>query len=683
MLFITSLYLVLSHIIERYRSEVAHFQGGYYHRGKEGRKETMENRYTRLVPDSVRRAFEEIYAYGANDEKYEGFAGKWGGLTTENFQEALENGEGDDRLCAMFVLSASSLPDAATLLLPFLQSDRREERCVSAIALGMRKDERAFPYLEALLLEGLSIDERMHASERKDHQVLEGIFVCDKFRPKAVQLLEPWHSPTVEQTMVQAIKALWALENSPAHFFSGGYYFETLIYALGQKGLFTALDEVGFAPSYHTIALVYLALGHFQIQAQPTLMRAVLRSQELRQRIGQFLENTFGLSGEQTERCIEAFYRESLVRRSYREHQNETEMLATPPVIEELEDPNLVDAFEEQKEQQEREEESIEEREPTCVCVYRGHSLLIWSLAWSPDGTQIVSAGADATAQVWKSQTGEQTGIFTGHEASVNVVAWSPDGQWIASGGSDNRVFLWEARSGERVRVYTKQSAWIYSGLAWSPDGALLASASWDGTVHIWEALTGKTRVIYRGHQGVVTAVAWSPDGTHIVSGGGYPECAVHVWNATTGQLTLLYKAHMEDVEKVRPLSPVVLDRDEAWGRGPSSVRSLAWSPDGRWIASVGLRGVLRVWNAHTGEDLIARDQNRTSGPLAWSAESRNLITATRIGVDVWDIEQKRVMINYTPVNRYEVTALGCSPDRTLLAAGGEYPSVCVWRAGV
>ncbi len=80
----------------------------------------MNNRYNPIVPEYIKQAFEKIHdSYGSNDEEYEKFASKWGGLTIESMRRALEHGEGDDRLCAIFALSASTLPEADDLLLPF------------------------------------------------------------------------------------------------------------------------------------------------------------------------------------------------------------------------------------------------------------------------------------------------------------------------------------------------------------------------------------------------------------------------------------------------------------------------------------------------------------------------------------------------------------------------------------
>lgn len=233
------------------------------------------------------------------------------------------------------------------------------------------------------------------------------------------------------------------------------------------------------------------------------------------------------------------------------------------------------------------------------------------------------------------------------------------------------------------VTAYTKQSAWIWNGLAWSPDSTYLASASWDGSVHIWEAMTGKTLIRYRDHRSIVTSVAWSPDGTRVVSGEGYPECAIHVWDAFTGKRCLLYKAHMQDKEDKRPILEEADTDAEVWQRGPSSLRSLAWSPDGKWIASAGLRNVFRVWNAQTGEDLIAEAQNRTNGPLVWSSDSTYVATGQQNGIDFWNIAAKKIALNYTPVSQYTITALAWSPDMKSIATSGKNPRIDVWKGDI
>src|SRR6266700_6794162 len=74
--------------------------------------------------------------------------------------------------------------------------------------------------------------------------------------------------------------------------------------------------------------------------------------------------------------------------------------------------------------------------------IYSGHQAQVGSLAWSPDGTRLVSGSADGSARVWQVSSGEPLVSYRGHQGRVYSVAWSPDGRWIASGGEDTTVQL-------------------------------------------------------------------------------------------------------------------------------------------------------------------------------------------------------------------------------------------------
>ena len=254
----------------------------------------MSSHYVSFVPEHAHQAFERWYAYGVDDEKFEAFAGAWGGFEYEHFLRALQYGEGDDHLCAMFAVGASTYQDAASVLLPFLHSEQRDERVVSAIALGIRRDSRAYPFLERLVLECLSLDERQHTFGGNDQKAQEDLFLCDRFRPKAVQLLDTWQSPTLIPTLLQALQELWGLEKRSSQLFAHQEHaYTALLYALGQRGEFTALDTVDFPPMYQKIARVYLALGAIKAEPGPRLKLWVMKHEK---QIEHFLEEPFKLT---------------------------------------------------------------------------------------------------------------------------------------------------------------------------------------------------------------------------------------------------------------------------------------------------------------------------------------------------------------------------------------------------
>ena len=84
---------------------------------------------------------------------------------------------------------------------------------------------------------------------------------------------------------------------------------------------------------------------------------------------------------------------------------------------------------------------------------YRGHTMRVTTVAWSPDSRYIASGSLDKTVQIWAASSSDHFHpfIYRGHSADVNTVDWSPDSQRVVSGSSDKTVQIWDALSGENV----------------------------------------------------------------------------------------------------------------------------------------------------------------------------------------------------------------------------------------
>jgi WD40 repeat protein len=219
----------------------------------------------------------------------------------------------------------------------------------------------------------------------------------------------------------------------------------------------------------------------------------------------------------------------------------------------------------------------------------------IQKLIYSPDGQHLVTGFMDIF--VWESVSGRKIAQM-GHKrslsggtktGSVTAIAFSPDGKWLATGGAENSVRLWEPATGREIArlIHGTAAKGYVTKVAFSPDGRYLVSGGDNHLARVWELPAGRELARMR-HGGAVTDVAFSPDGRLVVSSEDCPgdlwqdpvcQALVRVWEASTG-LEVAHMAH------------------------DSGVRDLAFSPDGKLLASASRDGKVRLWRWQP-EDLI------------------------------------------------------------------------------
>ncbi|KAM3066213.1 hypothetical protein ACMFMG_012117 [Clarireedia jacksonii] len=149
-----------------------------------------------------------------------------------------------------------------------------------------------------------------------------------------------------------------------------------------------------------------------------------------------------------------------------------------------------------------------------------GHTSWVSSVAFSPNGKQIVSGSRDKTVRLWDTATGQQVLLaLDTYTDSVRSVAFSPDGKQIVSGSRDKTVRLWDTATGQQVLLVFEGHTDAVSSVAFSPDGKQIVSGSHDNTVRLWDTATGQQVLpALEGHTDWVSSVAFSPDGKQVVS---------------------------------------------------------------------------------------------------------------------------------------------------------------------
>jgi eukaryotic-like serine/threonine-protein kinase len=282
------------------------------------------------------------------------------------------------------------------------------------------------------------------------------------------------------------------------------------------------------------------------------------------------------------------------------------------------------------------------------ITSFAGHTYAVQTLAWSPDGKYIASAGDDKVVHVWDAITGQIVCSYYGHAKGLWSLSWSPDSRSLLSGGSDEVVQIWEAMRGRLLMSHSEHEGTIRA-VAWSPSGLQVASAGDDQVVHVWDVSSSRVVYSYEEHTEAIYCLAWSPDGIYLASGDN--NATIRIWNATTGEYVRVYRKHAE------------------------RVTSLSWSPDGRYIASASEDQTIHVWEVQSGKVLqVCTEHRDTVSAVAWSPDGRCLVSGSwDQTVRLWEWNGERGMRCLRVYDEHEqwVNTVGWSPDGSYVASGG------------
>ncbi|KAF7972841.1 hypothetical protein HWV62_16950 [Athelia sp. TMB] len=299
-----------------------------------------------------------------------------------------------------------------------------------------------------------------------------------------------------------------------------------------------------------------------------------------------------------------------------------------------------------------------------CLCILEGHSERVNSLAFSPDGSKIMSGSSDGTIRLWDAVSGAHLNTLKspGEKGTVISAAFSPDGTSIVSSEDrsnyrETEISLWDATSG--AHIMTSKTEGYQSQAVFSPDGSSFFAGSGNG-IKQWEVTGGApaNNLSNPNEDLSSSSIAISRDRTIIVACGYYREY-FHIWD-TTARTHLRIKA----VHRNR------------WDR----VTSVAVSPDGAKIASGSSVSTIGIWDALTGKSkMTLQGHCGQVTSVKFSPDGTRLVSASEDSTTrIWDASRGALLHIFT--GPLQARSVAFSPDGHRIVSGYGDGTVRVWK---
>jgi WD40 repeat protein len=245
------------------------------------------------------------------------------------------------------------------------------------------------------------------------------------------------------------------------------------------------------------------------------------------------------------------------------------------------------------------------------IATLPGHTDQVWTAEFSPDGKTLATAGLDGL-KLWDTVTHRFVTNLVGHTGGVQVAAFIKSGSLLVSHGTDNTIRLWDAMEHRQTAVIADPNNADHFAI--SIDGTILATGNLEGRVDLWAIPELRKTVTLKGHEGPVTALAFSRDGRYLATAAD--DNTTKVWDLATRKVCRSFE-----------------------GIAAADVLCLAFSPDGAILAAGRKDGGVKLWSVAASTDpgdqfldrIIALPQDRGIREGFFTFDGSNLL------VEEWD----------------------------------------------
>lgn len=293
-----------------------------------------------------------------------------------------------------------------------------------------------------------------------------------------------------------------------------------------------------------------------------------------------------------------------------------------------------------------------------------------WLVNFSPDGKYLVSMAESSAIKVWSVKSGENIQTIDREAGQAKSLTFTPEGNYIGLCRAKNTATLWVDE--EQIAVFSR--AEDITAAAISLDSTLVATGCLDGMIYLWSVETQAQLHTFSGHIGLISDLAFSPDGTRLVSAGGHK-----LETQEKDGVEYIFFDGNNPVDQTAKVWDTKTGAEIATLKHSTQVEVVVFSPDSTHLATASGKKVY-LWDTKTWEKNVTFEGVMVES-FVFSPNSSLLAiggTGRNAKIQIWDVETTKLIVEFTG-HKSDVESVAFSPDGTILASGGFDGVIYLW----